>query len=273
MDCRDPKLPIPEVSPISPREWAPKDLVDLYERRDDLGIEYFRESIRFESIQMLQRFITDERMNVVWKTMRSANTRAGKFSDCGISLFYVCQSAIAEWKAYPKETLLQRRISLKEIHDKAINLIKLINESGYFPEFNLEELFTDEEIEGLAVTFGALNELDLVVTEANDEKNIESKLLQFRVLSWKDLPPVTSVIERFAETVRRRATSDAVGSLQPHTDTASVHYLARSISSYFRREYNENWDRLVADIVNLVYEPAVDLEPGNVEKLRVRLSL
>ena len=224
-------------------------------------MHYFRESIRLESIQMLHRFITDERMRAVWETLRSANTGAGKSSNFGISLFYVCQSAIAEWNAYPKETLLQRRRTLQEIQSKAIDLIKLTKESGYFPEIQLEELLTDEEMEGLAVSFGALNEMDFIVTEENDAKAIESKLIQFRVLLWKDIPPLISILERFADTAGRRATSEVVASHQPQADTASLHYLARSISAYFSCEYDATWDRLVSEIVDVVYGPSKSLDP------------
>jgi hypothetical protein len=225
---------------------APAELIDLHHHANDLGEAIIDDRVRPQSIAMLGRLISDQRMQEVWKALVTRSSER-KLPNYGMAIFSVAQEALV-LSVEPRRSPTTE----KKIFDKTSvligELIRHIDEADMLGPCHVEEFMTDDEISELA---SLMHE-----PPPTPPYNISlapailgTGFCLTRVNTWAVIPALPELLRRWQYKLTARAPSQLWK--QPENTNALRNLLALEISKHFEEEYGSPWDGHVTAFTNV----------------------
>lgn len=197
-----------------------------------------------ESTALLERLITDIRMEGVWKALAKRIDIDFEF----YQFFNACEKGITGWRGNIKQTASERKAFYQEIRDTATKLFSLINKSDQFDFYSIDNLVDKKKIKWL-----------LEVLDAP----IDVSYAQF------SLAEITPSIDKVLIDISEKATQYGEKESpvkKPNSPNAEIHYFIRSLSHYFSEKYRKPLHEVVAITAGVIFDKQ-DIEADHVKKL------
>jgi hypothetical protein len=229
------------VTAIRFLDAAPPELIEAYQRAEDLGAALIDDRVRRQSIAMLGRLISDTRMIDVWPQLFELSRKHSRSTNYGMGIFSAAQNALVLLEA-PRRSKGQEALLFSEISNLIGELIRRIDEAGVFGPCEVEEFMTDDEL----YDFSSLTHTR--VQSPPDEMGlipdfISDGFVKTRVKTWGIIPSLPELLRRFQATSRQRAASTLWK--QPGADSAGNNVFALCISAHVYDQYEAYLDDLV----------------------------
>lgn len=257
--------------------WAPKNLTDERERRKGFepGLEQINANLfwlvnlpdqdrqqympdgRIESglsfhrsNQVLDRLITDQRMDAVWKSLARRRADEGGY----ISFWWACEQAIVDWHCTSKLSDAERKKICDDIQHCAARLQHLIRESMAFQDYSIADQFSEQSIANLRWYW-----------TPEEMRNYQSIFSTMKFILRQEMPSINMVLMDIQEKAGQH-TEEKPLVLKPRSENAALHHFARTISKYLKSRYGQPLHEVVANTAAVVLD-LDEVDPESVRKL------
>jgi hypothetical protein len=250
-------------------EWAPWDLVELWNKRDEPRGEFQLNPVipsfdsridRAEELDALRKMIFDPRMEKVWLTIVKLNEQKldGELNGrCGWH-FFIVQCCIREFSQMPRHTPAERAAHLESIARAADELANRLYDSYYMCATDPTSLLNGDEL-------GQLSDALSFIGTWDDKRD------EFQCIAAENMPPVWAMVGRVAELARVIAQTPPRVKHQKDPDEARCHYFVRELSREFRRAYGRPLHGTVARFASVLLDD--DITEDRVRMLTTDVGL
>jgi len=204
-----------------------------------------------ESDNLLEKLLTDHRMKNAW----AAINRRARGEDDAKETWHACEFALARWRGEPKLTPLERTKLFAEIHECAYRLLSLMDRTR---EFNRYSIVHQIDTDGVNWLLDVLN-ADIPHVTTGRKVGYTRYAVSHVIPSLKAL--LLDIGNKAVE-----YSNDGPVLLKPNSENAEMHYFVRSISTHFRRHYQQPLHEAVANIACVALDRD-DIDSDLVRKL------
>ncbi len=251
-------------------DWAPRTLVALHKQGAAAAAEHasaiagvflLRTSHLLdggEAYDLLERLITDPRMQEVWTILIPHFSFEPLHS---YRFVFACQEGIQGWRQAPRLTAQEYKKDASKVAKEARRLAEILRgsqairaESVWDYLVPYLECCLEKEIEEIvkAASIGDKKPFIRVV------RRIGNKHARFTALIKEELPSLEIFLDRVSEKAEGLAKSPVPVS-RAHAKEATQHYFIKTFSSYLRRYYPKLTARVLYEIVAITTDVALKL--------------
>jgi hypothetical protein len=257
--------------------WAPKVLTDERERRKEFqrGLEHINSvlfwtlnlpdpdrqqympegklesSLNFaKSNEVLDKLITDQRMDAVWKSLARRSADKGAY----ISFWWASEQALVSWHYTSKLSDAERRKICDDIQHCAARLQHLIEESMAFQDYSIADQFSEQSIANLRWQW-----------TQDEMRNYQQIHSTTKTILRQEIPTINMVLMDIQEKARQHSEEKPLV-LKPRSENAALHHFARTISGYLKSRYGQPLHEVVANTAAVILD-LDEVDPELVRKL------
>ena len=193
-----------------------------------------------ESAELLEKLITDQRMKTVWASITRRVETELEF----VHFWGNCDKIIQEWPRTQRLSAKQHKEYFQKIHEHALVLAQLMNETVEFQHSSITDLIETDSIKEL------LENLDSSLQKLEDE---EDSINFARAFLLSVTPSIYVVLD---DIVTKALTFSKEEPLvrKPKSENAAIHYFVRTLSGYLKTRYAQPLHEVVAVTTEVVFD-------------------
>jgi len=192
-----------------------------------------------ERTEILEKLITDQRMKAVWASIARRVEIELEF----VHFWTICGTIIQGWHRAQKLSPKQHREYFQKIHEHALALAQLMNETVEFQHSSTTDLIETDSIKWL------LKALNASLPKFIDE---EEGISCARAYLSTVTPSIYVVLDDIAAKALTFSKEEPLVR-KPNSENAHIHYFVRSLSGYLKKRYGQPLHEVVATTTGVVF--------------------